>query len=106
MCDVLGNKTAGDVCKLGPSLTGRACPEAHSQLLLYVKFFRISTLQRDSSPSQGSGWLVFMGLMNQEKKQQSTQAHYALSVYSQAVWAVLKALPKYIQHSPCQAIFF
>lgn len=47
MCSLLGNKTAGDVCKLGPSLSGRACPEANSHLLLYMKcflkFFLIST---------------------------------------------------------------
>lgn len=47
---------------------------------------------------------MFMSLMIQEEEQQSTLAHYTLtqlSVYSQAMWAVLKAL----QHIPCQAIF-
>lgn len=80
--------------KLGPKLTDRACPEAHSHLLFYAKLFHTAS-QHDCAISQGLAWLMSMSLMVQGEKQQSSQDHYTrteLSVYTQTMWPVLKSL--------------
>lgn len=54
-----------------------------------------SSAQSDCSLSWGLTWLMSMSLMIQKVKQQSSQDHYTLttlSVYTKAMWPVLKSL--------------
>lgn len=81
--------------KLGSKLTDQTCPEAYSHLPHYVKLFHTASQHSDCSLFQGLSWLMSMSLMVQGEKQQSSQDYYTLtevSVYTLAMWPVLKSL--------------